>query len=94
MPLMLPPRQWLARFALILAVLARATVALRFAADNEGLLEPGSPLNISWTDNAQDVHISLYVAQKVPGRAELKLEIKRESALPMWPEPPQPDCAR
>ena len=75
MPLM-PQRQWLARTLLLLAAFAHAVTALRFTED-EWDLKPGQPLNISWHDTTQDVNIGIYLARKVPGRAELQLNLNR-----------------
>lgn len=77
-------RRSLAPAILLLVAFAHAALALRFV-ENEWDLKRGQAINISWEEATKDVNIDIYLARKVPGRAELQLNLNRECA------PRQPD---
>lgn len=83
---MMAPLQWLARTLPLMTALGPAVTALRFTED-EWDLKPGQPLNISWHDTTQDVNIGIYLARKVPGRAELQLNLNRKYFPTLGPLP-------
>ncbi|KAH7347427.1 hypothetical protein B0T11DRAFT_141653 [Plectosphaerella cucumerina] len=68
------PRRSLAPAILLLLAFAHAALALRFV-ENEWDLKRGQAINISWEEATEDVNIGIYLARKVPGRAELQLNL-------------------